>query len=70
MPIAASAISHSTPPCSDPMGLAWRSETSISRVACPGSMAVSRKPMSAAAGGGGISPRAICSRRSRIFGTM
>src|ERR1700733_4576457 len=67
MPIAASAISHSTPPCSVPIGLAWRdASASISMMASPRFAPVSRNPISFAIAGIGASPRIMRSSCSSI----
>src|SRR5207245_9825944 len=55
--MAASAISHRTPPCSVPIGLAWRSLASNSTTASPGWAASSLNPINRATGGSGSSPR-------------
>src|SRR6266850_6003285 len=67
MPMAASAMSASTPPCSVPIGLAWRSVASNSTTARPGSTDARLKPRSVAIGGGGTSPRISCPRTSSIL---
>src|SRR6266571_1243972 len=67
IPIAASAMSQRTPPWSVPIGFAWRGVASNSTTAQPGSTEASVKPMSAATGGGAISPRCIMWMRSSIF---
>src|SRR5882762_9645338 len=67
MPMAASAMSASTPPCSVPIGLAWRSVASNSTTARPGSTDARLKPMRVAIGGGGTSPRISCPRTSSIL---
>ncbi|OGL05261.1 MAG: hypothetical protein A3I03_08855 [Candidatus Rokubacteria bacterium RIFCSPLOWO2_02_FULL_68_19] len=66
--MAASATSHRMPPWSVPTGLACRSAASNSTTAWPGSTAVGLKPMSAATGGGGSSPRIDIRMRSSILG--
>src|SRR5204863_7246935 len=58
IPIAASAMSQSTPPCRVPIGLAWRASASKSTTACPTSTSRSVNPMSVAIGGAGNSPLA------------
>src|SRR2546427_687063 len=67
IPIAASAMSQRTPPWSVPIGFAWRGVASNSTTAQPDSTEASVKPMSAATGGGAISPRCIMWMRSSIF---
>src|SRR2546423_11628635 len=67
MPMAASAMSASTPPCSVPIGLAWRSVASNSTTGGPGSTDARLKPMSVAIGGGGPSPRISRPRTSSIL---
>src|SRR3984957_20280130 len=54
------------PPCRVPIGLWWRSSTSISKTARPGSIAFSTNPSSRPIGGGGASPRCNLRARSRI----
>src|SRR5207253_10555652 len=58
MPIAASAISKSTPPCSVPIGFACCGPASSSKTAFPGSTEVRRNPMSSETGAP-ISPALI-----------
>src|SRR2546428_5665801 len=66
MPIAASAMSHSTPPCSPPIGFQCRGPASKSITARPCSAARRSKPMSLAIGGGSLSPDIMRSANSSM----
>src|SRR5438552_19204789 len=59
-------MSQSTPPCSVPIGLAWRASASKSTTARPTSTSRSVNPRSVAIGGAGASPVATF----RIFSSM
>src|ERR1700742_941263 len=67
MPIAASAMSQSTPPCSVPIGLACAAVAWNSITASPGLTEIRSKPISRAIGGGGASPRAMAALWLSIF---
>src|SRR5215475_14358666 len=69
MPMAASARSQSTPPCTVPSGLVCCGPASISITTRPGSTESMVKPISVATGGGGNSPRCTLRIISSIFAT-
>ena len=66
--MAASAMSHSTPPWSVPIGLACRGPASNATTARPGSTSVRVKPIRSAIGGGAASPRCTIRMKSSAFG--
>src|SRR4051794_34451378 len=68
MPMAASAMSQSTPPCSVPIGFASRSSAASSMRARPLSIAVSRAPSSTRIGGWARSPSTISFAKSSMVG--